>query len=109
MAYIDLRNKINGYDRGGGLEILRTVLADAECDLALALEIFYSAGGYKYLEALAKPTRLQKFNPFITGLYSDILNNRFPKTDRCFKNPLSMMQKERLRKMGIAEILLADL
>ena len=73
MAYADLKNKLDEYNWDDGFEVPRTILADPDCDLALALEIFYLAGGYEYLEKSAKRTKLQKWNPFITVLYEDIL------------------------------------
>lgn len=109
MAYDDLKNKLNEYNWDNGFAIPKEILADADCDLALALEIFYLAGGYKYLENLTKTTVFQKWNRFITVLYDDILNNRYPKTDTLFEIPLSKVQKYKLRKMGISEIFLTDL
>lgn len=50
MAYVDLKNKLDEYNWDDGFEVPRTILADPDCDLALALEIFYLAGGYEYLE-----------------------------------------------------------
>ena len=117
MAYADLKNKLDEYNWDDGFEVPRTIrfevprtiLADPDCDLALALEIFYLAGGYEYLEKSARRTKLQKWNPFITVLYEDILDNRFPKTDTSFEIPLSKVQKYKLRKKGAAEIFLTDL
>ena len=54
MAYADLKNKLDEYNWDDGFEVPRTILADPDCDLALALEIFYLAGGYEYLEKSAK-------------------------------------------------------
>lgn len=68
MAYADLKNKLDEYDWDDGFKAPRTILADPDCDLALALEIFYLAGGYEYLEKSARRTKLQKWNPFITVL-----------------------------------------
>lgn len=98
MAYTDLKNKLDECNWDDGFEVPRTILADPDCDLALALEIFYLAGGYEYLEKSARRTKLQKWNPFITVLYEDILDNRFPKTDASFEIPLSKVQKYKLRK-----------
>ena len=103
MAYADLKNKLDEYNWDDGFEVPRTILADPDCDLALALEIFYLAGGYEYLEKSAKRTKLQKWNPFITVLYEDILDNRFPKTDASFEIPLARCRsincgKRELRK-----------
>lgn len=70
MAYADLKNKLDEYNWDDRFEVPRTILADPDCDLALALEIFYLAGGYEYLEKSARRTKLQKWNPFITVLYT---------------------------------------
>ena len=64
MAYADLKNKLDEYNWDDGVEVPRTILADPDCDLALALEIFYLAGGYEYLEKSARRTKLQKWNPY---------------------------------------------
>ena len=78
-------------------------------DLALALEIFYLSDGYAYLEDLEKTTDLKEWNSFITALYDDISNNKFPKTGKSFKIPLSKVQKYKLQKKGISKIFLIDL
>ena len=104
MAYADLKNKLDEYNWDDGFEVPRTILADPDCDLALALEIFYLAGGYEYLEKSAKRTKPQKWNPFITVLYEDILDNRFPKTDASFEIPLSKVQRCRSINCGKREL-----
>ena len=109
MAYADLKHKLDAYNWDDGFEVPRAILADPNCDLALALKIFYLAGGYEYLEKSARRTKLQKWNPFITVLYENILNNQFPKTDASFEIPLSKVQKYKLRKKGAAEFFLTDL
>ena len=50
MPYTDLKKKLDEYNWDDGFEVPRTILADPDCNLALALEIFYLAGGYEYLE-----------------------------------------------------------
>lgn len=87
----------------------KEILSDPSCGLALALEVFYLADGYHYLETLAKTTTLQKWNKFFTTLYHDILNHRFPKIDTSFKIPLNKVQKYKLRKNQVPEIFLTDL
>lgn len=109
MAYADLKNKLDEYNWDDGFEVPREILADADCNLALALEIFYLAGRYEYLEKSARRTKLQKWNWFITVLYENILNNKFLKTDASFEIPLSKVQKYKLRKKEAAEIFLTDL
>ena len=109
MTYADLKSRLHEYNWDDGFEVPREILADTACDLALALEIFYLAGGYEYLAKSARRTRLQKWNRFITVLYKDILHNKFPQTGTSFEIPLSRVQKYKLRKMGVAEIFLANL
>lgn len=109
MVYNDLRNKLNEYNWDDGFELPKEILADPGCDLALALEIFYLGDGYAYLENLEKTTDLKEWGSFITALYDDILNNKFPKTGKSFEIPLSKVQKYKLQKKGISKIFLIDL
>lgn len=110
MAYTDLKNILDNYNWDDGFEVLKEILADPDCDLALALEVFYLADGYRYLlEKSANTTGLQLWDRFITPLYDDILNNKFPQTDAAFEIPLNQVQKYKLLKMGISEIFLTDL
>lgn len=109
MVYNDLGNMLNEYNWDNGFEIPKEILADPRCDLALALEIFYLSDGYAYLEDLEKTTDLKEWNSFITALYDDISNNKFPKTGKSFKIPLSKVQKYKLQKKGISKIFLVDL
>ena len=109
MVYNDLENMLNEDNWDNGFEIPKEILADPRCDLALALEIFYLSDGYAYLEDLEKTTDLKEWNSFITALYDDISNNKFPKTGKSFKIPLSKVQKYKLQKKGISKIFLIDL
>lgn len=109
MVYNDLRSKLNEYNWDDGFEIPKEILAAPDCDLALALEIFYLSDGYAYLEDLTRTTELKEWGRFITVLYNDILNNKFPKTSTSFEIPLSKVQKYKLQKKGISKIFLTDL
>ena len=109
MVYNDLENMLNEDNWDNGFEIPKEILADPRCDLALALEIFYLSDGYAYLEDLEKTTDLKEWNSFITALYDDISNNKFPKTSTAFEIPLSQVQKYKLQKKGISKIFLTDL
>ncbi len=46
MAYNDLKELLNQYNWDDGFEIPKEILKNRNCDLALALEIFYLADGY---------------------------------------------------------------
>lgn len=77
--------------------------------MALALEIFYLADGYGYLEKPVKEDTFEEWNSFIATLYNDILNHKFPKSGTSFEIPLNKVQKYKLKKRGISEIFLTDL
>ena len=109
MVYNDLRSKLNEYNWDDGFEIPKEILAAPGCDLALALEIFYLSDGYAFLGNLTKTTDVKEWGRFITVLYDDILNNKFPKTSTAFEIPLSQVQKYKLQKKGISKIFLTDL
>ena len=109
MVYNDLRSKLNEYNWDDGFEIPKQILAAPSCDLALALEIFYLSDGYAFLDDSTKITDLKEWGKFITVLYDDILNNKFPKTSTAFEIPLSQVQKYKLQKKGISKIFLTDL
>lgn len=109
MVYYDLKSKLSEYNWDDGFEALQKILSDSNCDLALALEIFYLADGYGYLEKSTTTTALEEWNGFITTLYNDILNNRFSHTNTSFEIPLSKVQKYKLRKNQVPEIFLTDL
>lgn len=109
MAYYDLKRKISAYNWDDGFELPKEILANPDCDLALALEIFYLADGYGYLEQPRNATVSAEWNRFIAALYNDILNHKFPKSDTSFEIPLSKVQKYKLKKKGISELFLTDL
>lgn len=109
MVHNDLRSKLNEYNWDDGFEIPKEILAAPGCDLALALEIFYLSDGYAFLDNLTKTTDVKEWGRFITVLYDDILNNKFPKTSTAFEIPLSKVQKYKLQKKGISKIFLYHL
>jgi len=109
MTYSDMKNKLNGYNWDGGFTLPKEILDDPNCDLALALEIFYLADGVCYLENQSYNPNLEKWSLFIAALYNDILNGKYPKTDTLFEVPLSNVAKYKLRKIQVPEVFLTDL
>ncbi len=85
------------------------LLENSDCDLALALEIFYLADGYSYLIDKSRSTSLQEWKLFVEKLYSDILEGKYIQTASTFKNPLTKMQRYKLKKQQIPDIFLIDL
>ena len=78
MADADLKNKLDEYNWMTGP---KNNLADPDCDLALALRFSIWPG----LENQRKELSCKSGIHFITVLYEDILDNRFPKTDASLK------------------------
>lgn len=96
-----------------------SLLNDAGCDLSLALNIFYLADGYSYLlhRFLEEDAPgMQGWLPFMEELYKRITDRKFPNTESLFpgekhpyKIPLSKVQRFRLHKAGVPEVLLEDI
>lgn len=109
MSYNDLKQALDEYDWDDGFELPRKILDNEHCDLALALEIFYLADGFAYLDSSAKDTGLKEWKQFIDTLYKDILCGRYCRTDNMYEIPLTKVQKYKFRKKSVPEIFLLDL
>ncbi len=112
MQYHDLKNMIEDYNWDDGFETPNEMVNDPNCDLALALEIFYLADGYSFITRTSEDSISvyeSEWNEFVSNLYINILNNRYKKTDVSFYIPLTKVQKYKLSKKGIPDIFLNDL
>ncbi|MDE5747274.1 MAG: DUF4274 domain-containing protein [Acetatifactor sp.] len=109
MSVNDLENILNKYNWDDGFKIPKELLNDPDCDLALALKIFYLADGFAYLDGLAKETRQEEWKQFISSLYTDILSGKYIKSDRRYDIPLTKVAKYKFRKKQIPEVFLMDL
>lgn len=109
MSAKDLEEKLNEYNWDDGFKFPQKLLNQPDCDLALALEIFYLADGFAYLDGYAEETSLEEWKRFICSLYDDIINGRYIKSDRQYEIPLSKVERYKLRKKQIPEVFLADL
>lgn len=105
----DLKNRLNEYNWDDGFAFPKELLNHPDCDLALALEIFYLADGSAYLDGLAKDTSLKEWKRFICSLYNDIVSGKYIKSDRRYEIPLSKVERYKLRKKQVPEIFLTDL
>ncbi len=104
-----LKCALNNYNWDDGLDLPKKLLAHPDCDLALALEIFYLADGYAYLTNMAENTSQTEWKSFIETLYTDILDGRYAQTDCSFEIPLSKVQKHKLKTRQIPDIFIADI
>ncbi len=107
--YGNLKKMLEEYNWDNGFEIPLTILNDKNCDLALALEIFYLADGAAYLDGFAKEAGLKEWREFIDTLYKDILKGRYPETGSHYEIPLTKVQKYKFGKKSVPEIFLSDL
>lgn len=97
------------YNWDNGFDFPRKLLGNPECDLALALEIFYLADGYAYLLGGAEGASSAEWRSFIERLYEDILQGRYIRTAAAFENPLNKVQRFKLKKQQVPDIFLVDL
>lgn len=104
-----LRQVLNEYNWDDGFELPKELLENPDCDLALALEIFYLADGYSYLTDKSRSTSLKEWKLFVEKLYADILEGKYTQTASIFANPLTKVQRYKLKKQQIPDIFIRDL
>ena len=109
MRYEELKSTLAEYNWDDGFDVPMKLLNDLNCDLALALEIFYLADGYAYLDNPVANPKLEKWSLFISDLYNDILNGKYVVTEFVFEIPLSKVEKYKFRKKQVPEVFLTDL
>ncbi|RKM58182.1 DUF4274 domain-containing protein [Butyrivibrio sp. X503] len=86
------------YNWDNGFDIPQLVLDNESCELSIALLIFYRADGIGYLIDKSDNENLPKWSSFIECLYESILRGKYPKGKIGFKNPLSEVEKYKLKK-----------
>lgn len=109
MEYIKLKQKVRNYNWDDGFSIPQEILDSPQCDLELALEIFYLADGYAYLDNPMVGSDLKEWSTFISDLYNNILDGKYVSTQSGFEIPLNNVQKYNLRKKQVPEVFLSDL
>lgn len=110
MTYDKLKQKLENYNWDDGFKVPCQLLSDANCDLALALEIFYLGDGYTYLISRELQAKYQEeWLEFIDRLYYDIVAGKYPKTEHPYQIPLTKVQRYQLEKTNTVKIFLTDL
>ena len=104
-----LRHLLIEYNWDDEFGLPKELLENPDCDLALALEIFYLADGYSYLIDKSRSTSLKEWKLFVEKLYNDILEGKYIQTASTFENPLTKVQRYKLKKQQIPDIFLTDL
>lgn len=109
MTYKQMKNMIENYNWDDGFKLLKLIISDANCDLAMALEIFYLADGYGYFQTFTQNIGGKKeWFSFMGALCYDIENGRYVKSVHHYTIPLSKVQRYQLRKRNIPEVYLTD-
>lgn len=110
MEYGEMKELVHTYNWDDGFDIPEKIISDANCDLALALEVFYLGDGFGYFQTFAHNIGGTKdWFSFISKLYEGIVQGRYKKTDNHFVIPISKVQRYQLRKNNIPEVFLTDL
>lgn len=109
MSYNDLENLLEEYNWDDGFAVPQKILNSPDCDLVLALKIFYLADGYAYFNESAEHMALDEWKLFISTLYQDIVDGKYVTYGRRYEIPLTRVQRYKLRKKQIPEIFLSDL
>lgn len=110
MQYKKMKEKLDDYNWDDGLDLPQKIVSDSNCDLALALEVFYLADGDSFLyDYPNEPNGDVIWKNFVKKLMQDILEGKYFVTDSHFEIPLSKVQRYKLSKLNVPEIFLQDL
>ena len=108
--YEEIDKLIEGYNWDDGFSLPQRILENQNCDLTLALKIFYLGDGYDYLQIMGHVDPSDDWLQFVGRLYSEIIENKY----KCiplhhYSIPLTKVQKYKLKKQGIPSILWMDI
>ena len=95
ILYVYLYN----YNWDNGFEIPQSIIDNNNCDLSIALLMFYRADGVSYLMDKFCDKNLPHWYSFVKNLYNSILNRKYQSGNIEFKIPLSKVQLYKLKKM----------
>lgn len=110
MEYKEMKEILDDYNWDDGFNVPKQIISDANCDLALALEVFYLGDGFEYFDMTVNNIgETSEWFYFISDLYDNIRNGKYKKSEHHYKIPLSKVQRYKLRKKNILEIFLTDL
>ena len=86
------------YNWGDGFEIPRIIMDNEASSLAVALLLFYRAGGYTYLSEKPTSSDLKEWYSFVCELYDRILSGKYRVGKVAFTTDLTKVQMFKLRK-----------
>lgn len=110
MTYEEMKQQLDAYNWDDGFDLPGRIISDENCDLALALQIFYLGDGFTYFQTYAHNIGGNKeWFCFIDYLYQEIKNGNYQKTGHHYRIPLSRVQRYQLAKNNIPDIFLTDI
>lgn len=110
MTYEEMQKQLDSYNWNDGFNFPTQIVSDSNCDLALALEVFYLADGYAYLIDMEQNNcKLEKWLCFVKKLYANIEKGVYTKSNHKYEIPLSKVQCYHLRKKNIPEVFLTSI
>lgn len=84
-------------------------ILDDSSDLADALNVFYSAGGYDFFNVVEAEYYASNWLDFVGNLYSEIMDARYRSNGKQFVVPLTDVQKQELSARGVPEVFVTDI
>lgn len=78
-------------------------------ELADALNVFFTAGGYEFFNVVEPDSYSDKWLEYIGNLYSDIVDVIYFAKGKKYQIPLSDAQKRELLFRGVPQVFLTDL
>lgn len=82
---------------------------DKNSDLADALKVFYSAGGYEFFNVTDPEYYSGNWLDFIGNLYAEIDNGLYTLNNKEFTVPLTEEQKMELAERGVPRMFVTDI
>ena len=84
-------------------------ILDKNSDLAEALNVFYSAGGYDFFNVVEAEYYASNWLDFVGNLYSEIMDDRYRSKGKPFVVPLADVQKQELSERGVPDVFVTDI
>ena len=95
--YEELKQQLFDYNWDDGFSFPQNLLNNDECDLALALDIFYLADGYGYIQNYPNVDYgTEDWLNFIETLMKDIIEDRYKNEDIASAEPTELPDKEQV-------------
>ena len=80
MQYEEMQQKLHQYNWDDGFDLPWKIISDKNCDLAMALELFYLADGFGYFQTFIHNVGgTKEWFCFMATLYEKIVNGTYPK------------------------------